>query len=256
MSYLATEQGPRSFPPTDWAHLLRLQDTQHPDLAATLDRLARQYWNPVYHYIRALTRTDTETAKDRTQQFFTQLVSRNSLQQLSADRGSFRGFLKISVKNFLISAHRSDRARQPRDGAHLVPLDPTEPDQDLPVVAQESLSPEETFDREWARQILIESVETLEGLYQAEGKETHFQLFREYCVIPSGASSETLDSPPPSRRPTYDELAARHDLAAHDIGNSLRVSRKRLRDLLRRRVECYLDAGQDAEAELSFLLGR
>src|SRR5260221_4766653 len=88
----------QEFPETRWSQLLELRDPAHPRYAEHLERLAKQYWQPVFHYVRALRRSDAE---DLTQQFFAMLLSRRDLEKLSPERGSFRGFLKTALRNFL-----------------------------------------------------------------------------------------------------------------------------------------------------------
>src|SRR6185369_5234403 len=96
------------FPETRWSQLLELRDPAHPRYAEHLDRLAQQYWKPVYHYAKALRRADAE---DVTQQFFAMLLARRDLENLSPDRGSFRGFLKTALKHFVLSADRAAAVR-------------------------------------------------------------------------------------------------------------------------------------------------
>ena len=100
----------QEFPETRWSQLLELRDPSHPRYAEHLERLAKQYWSPVHHYARALCRGDAD-AEDLTQQFFAMLLARRDLEKLSPDRGSFRGFLKTALRNFVLSAGRANAVR-------------------------------------------------------------------------------------------------------------------------------------------------
>ena len=42
----------QEFPETRWSQLLELRDPSHPRYAEHLERLAKQYWSPVFHYAR------------------------------------------------------------------------------------------------------------------------------------------------------------------------------------------------------------
>jgi len=207
------------FPETRWSQLLELRDPAHPRYAEHLDRLAKQYWQPVCHYARALRSGDPE---DVTQQFFTMLLSRRDLEKLSPDRGSFRGFLKTALRHYLLSADRAAALR-------------------ITVPLQESAdwrTPEEAFDREWARGVLIEATARL----RKEGQPVAFEIFREYCLEENGAS--------------YADLARKHGLAEDDVRNRLRETRLRLREILQDLLRDYLAPGQDVEAELRFILSK
>jgi len=209
----------QEFPETRWSQLLELRDPSHPRYAEHLERLARRYWNPVFHYAQALSKTDAE---DLTQQFFAMLLSRRDFEKLAPERGSFRGFLKTALRHFVRSAGRAAALRV------TVPLrDEAGPD-----------SPEQAFDREWARGVLAEAVARL----RKEATPVAFGIFREYCLEESGAS--------------YADLARRYKVGEDDVRNRLREARQRLREILEDLLRDYLLPGQDVDAELRFILSK
>ena len=205
------------FPETRWSQLLELRDPAHPKYAEHLEKLAKQYWSPVFHYAQALRPADAE---DLTQQFFAMLLARRDLEKLSPERGSFRGFLKTALRNFVVSAARADASRS------TVPL------------PEDLRAPEQAFDREWVRSVLAEAVAAL----RRESAPAPFEIFREYCLEETGAS--------------YADLARRHQVSEDDVRNRLRETRIRLRDLVRDQLRNYLAPGEDLEAELRFILSK
>jgi RNA polymerase sigma factor (sigma-70 family) len=207
------------FPETRWSQLLELRDPAHPQYAQHLERLAKQYWQPVFHYAQALRSADPE---DVTQQFFAMLLARRDLEKLSPERGSFRGFLKTALRHFLLSADRAAKLRA-----------------DLPLCEDADWrTPEEAFDREWARGVLVEATARL----RREWPAASFEIFREYCLEENGAS--------------YAGLARKHGLSEDDVRNRLREARLRLREILEDLLRDYLTPGQDVEAELRFILSK
>ncbi len=209
----------QEFPETRWSQLLELRDPSHPRYAEHLERLAKQYWNPVFHYAQALSKTDAE---DLTQQFFAMLLARRDLEKLTPERGSFRGFLKTALRHFIVSAGRAASLRA------TVPLQE----------AADLASPEQAFDREWARGVLAAAVARL----RKESTPAAFEIFREYCLEESGAS--------------YADLSRRHKVSEDDVRNRLREARQRLRDILEDLLRDYLLPGQDVDAELRFILSK
>jgi RNA polymerase sigma-70 factor (ECF subfamily) len=209
----------QEFPETRWSQLLELRDPSHPRYAEHLERLAKQYWSPVFHYAQALSKADAE---DLTQQFFAMLLARRDLEKLSPERGSFRGFLKTALRNFILSAGRAAAVRS------TVPL----------KEEADFRSPEQAFDREWARGVLAEGVARL----RKESSPVAFEIFREYCLEESGDS--------------YSELARRHKVREDDVRNRLREVRLRLREILEDLLRDYLLPGQDVDAELRFILSK
>ncbi len=215
----------QEFPETRWSQLLELRDPSHPRYAEHLERLAKQYWSPVFHYARALRTGGDADAEDLTQQFFAMLLARRDLEKLSPERGSFRGFLKTALRHYVSSAGRAAALRA------TVPLPATASASDL-------ASPEQAFDREWARGVLAEAVARL----RRESAPVPFEIFREYCLEETGAS--------------YSDLARRHGLTEDDVRNRLRESRRRLRELLEDLLRDYLAPGEDLAAELRFILAK
>jgi RNA polymerase sigma-70 factor (ECF subfamily) len=221
------------FPETQWSQLLALGDRAHPRRPELMQRLGERYWEPVYHYVRALRRVSAEDAEDLTQQFFTTLLSRGDLEKLSPERGSFRGFLKTALRNALISADRAARARPA-----LFPYEQAE----TAWQQHPDLGPDEAFDRAWARTVLLEGVARLREQLTAEGRHGQLAMFESYC-LGDGA-------------PTYAALAAQHGVTEDDVRNRLREARQRLRQILRKQLRETLAAGEDVESELAIVLGR
>ncbi|OHB76833.1 MAG: hypothetical protein A2Z34_02270 [Planctomycetes bacterium RBG_16_59_8] len=238
------ESGAQRFPTTNWSMMLFLKDPGNPAFATLLNRLVEQYWRPAYHYIRAMRNLSIEEAEDLTQQFFTMLLSRRDLEKLSPERGSFRGFLKTALRNFLISNDRSQLSRAPKEGARIVSFDAAENDwKDLSTRMPE-IAPEEAFDREWAREILAEAVEKLEQTLATEEKSSAFDIFREYCFDASLV------------RPSYGDLARRYRITEDDVRNALRHARDVIREILKDILSEYAAPGEAIEDEVRFILAR
>ena len=105
----------RDFPSTSWNLIRGAGKAQREHL----ERLIYLYWKPAYLYLRAAGRKSVEDAKDLTQDFFARLIERKDWERLSPERGSFRGFLKRALKNFMIDAARREQARRPGEGLFL-----------------------------------------------------------------------------------------------------------------------------------------
>jgi len=238
----------RFFPETHWSQLLDLGDPANPNYAPHLDRLIHQYWMPVYHYVRSLRPVAPAEAEDLTQQFFTMLLDRGSLSKLAPERGSFRGFLKTALRYFLIDQDRTAAAHAPRLGARFFPFDQAEASWKDARTGASAAGPEDAFDREWVRGVLLEAVSKLKQLLQAEGKELYFTLFAELW------NDEPLEDP--AGKSSYADLARKYCITESDVGNYLRVVRQRLRIVLKEIVTGYLGPGEDVEDEVRFILSR
>lgn len=223
-----------AFPETHWSRLVALKDSDDEQRRDLLQRLAESYWAPIYHYVRAMRRVSKEDAQDHTQQFFAHLLERGRLDGVDRERGSFRGFLRTAVRNFLIDADRAARAR---------PLNVPYADAESVWLASPDLSPEEAFDRAWSRAVLVEAMERLRAELREGQRLSELAVFEDYCFRDQAEVS-------------YRDLGQRHGLSAIDVRNRLYQSRKRLRQILRALLREYLGGNDDVEAELALIVGK
>ncbi|MDX2019911.1 MAG: hypothetical protein SF187_06700 [Deltaproteobacteria bacterium] len=225
-----------AFPQTHWSRIVALQGTLQDDSErhqALLEELISAYWTPVYHYFCALDRRRSQEAEDLTQQFFVMLLDRNEFQKLAQTRGTFRGFLKTAIRNFLISRRRSEITQ---------PLMFHFAEADARWEVASSLDPELAFDREWIHSVVTQSTDALEAELAREGKRRLFSIFHDYCLSDDNCVS-------------YQSLAQKYETNVDEIRNGLRSARQRLRHLIRKRVQQYLGPDEDLEAELAFIVG-
>lgn len=228
-----TEEVGAGFPDTQWSQIVALHDLDDPRREVLLGRLIARYWKPAYHYIRSLRRLSREDTEDLTQQFFTGLLARRSFDRLTPERGSFRGFMKTSLRNFVVSAHRSAAAR---------PFSFRFDEAEAEWAEHAELPPDEAFDRAWIQTVLRQAVTELEGELLAKNKRPQFEMFRSYCLDDDEVS--------------YRQLAERHGVSEDDVRNRLREARARIREILRRLMREYLGPDEEVESELGFVLRR
>lgn len=229
MAHRETSLGGRAgdFPSTAWSMIVAAADAHNPSCREQLERLIRAYWRPAYGYLRACG-GGVEDAKDLTQEFFTRLLEREDVRRLSPDRGSFRGFLKRALKNFLIDASRREKARRPAD-ARLIRFE------DYPDMDWDSGKGEDgdsAFEREWRRTVMGAAIEDLRGRV----KPADFEAFRSYCL------NEGSDV-------TYSDLAKKLGVSEIDVRKGLERCRRELRELVRVRIRDYVHDERDVETE-------
>ena len=231
-----------AFQPTRWSIVLAAGDPRSSDYAEALDRLARDYWRPVYAYLRRRGHS-IEDAKDLTQDFFEVALRRNLPGRARQGEGKFRTFLLASVQNFLRDAHDRETAARRGGGRRRleIGLNGTLAD-DLEVPGTDSDTPEQAYNRRWALGLLKESMEDLRRHYAAEGKELNARLFERYVdLMASGGPVE------------YPALAAEFGCSVTDVTNYLHRARRLYRDLLRARVRESVARPEEVEEEIRAL---
>lgn len=233
-----SSSAPAPFPAdTVWSIIIGASDRGSASRQADFERLVHIYWKPVCWYLVRRHGCSREDARDLTQEFFARLYDSDHLAYAGPERGRFRTFIKLQLRNVVVDELRR-RSAQKRGGGRGVALafdpdDPAEP-------RWPGLSPEEEFDHSWAHDLLEEAVGQLERLARAARRNTMFRAFR-LCVI---------DSPQLS----YAECAARLRIKEGDVRNYVFRLREELRSILLRLVRDTVERNEDAEEELNSLI--
>ncbi|MBI2930933.1 MAG: sigma-70 family RNA polymerase sigma factor [Planctomycetes bacterium] len=231
--------GGTSFPLTHWSLLQSAADGDQGKFQASLEELAQLYWRPIYTYVRRRWTKTSEEAKDLTQDFFLALLEKDILNRLSPERGRFRAYVMGALDNFVRMDYRR-RAAQHRGGGairlSMEVVEETEPAAGEP--------PEKQFAREWADAVLQDALEEMDREYRARGLAKAFELFR----------TADLDGPDDADV-GYPALARRFQVSVTDVTNWLHRARRRLRELVERRVQQTVSDPVEAQGELRDLFG-
>lgn len=105
-----------TFHTTHWSLVLAARDGSDAEGRTASDRLCRDYWRPVYAYIRRVGFSPVD-AQDLTQGFFAHFLEHNFLQRLQHCDGRFRSFLLLFVRRF--PADERDKAGATKGGGDL-----------------------------------------------------------------------------------------------------------------------------------------
>lgn len=140
------------------------------------------------------------------------LMDYEALERMTSEKGRFRTFLKATLRNFISNVE--DYRRAIKRGGVRPPLRLDALDDDL--VSSEPF--ERCFDREWKRTLYERPIGRLQERLRAAGKETVFEVFREYYLEPEAMS--------------YREIADRHGIKETDVGNGLQFAKEMLRRIV------------------------
>ena len=76
------------FPATAWTQVLTAQ-TEAPESREALEDICKAYWPAIYTYLRALG-CDREEARDFTQDFLADFITKGDFHKVAPDRGRLR----------------------------------------------------------------------------------------------------------------------------------------------------------------------
>ncbi len=224
-----------SFPETALSTLLSGPAPRH---AEALNRLFARYWRPVYRVIRTSGGKSIEDAKDLTQGFFDYILEEDLIAKFRRDRGRFRSFLKGVLRNYLSESRRRDASLK-RGGCNVVlSLDTDAIERDT-LALPSSATPDEIFDRQWAADVLRESLEALRSELR-EGPA--WKAFEAYELS--------------SGQPTYADVGRATGLSESQVKDALTLCRDRLRDCIARRISDVVASQEEFIQEMRELLSR
>jgi RNA polymerase sigma factor (sigma-70 family) len=227
------------FVTTHWSVVLTAGRNDTTRARAALEQLCRNYWQPLYAYVRG-SGYSREEAEDLTQEFFTRLLADNTIARADPARGRFRSFLLGSLKHFLAHEWEKARAQKRGGGAQLIPLefDTAETRCVQPVAPGDT--PDRAFDRQWALALLTIVLGRLRREYGDAGREDLFLGLKDTL---SGGRAEI----------PYRELGARLGLSEGAVKVAAHRLRQRYRDLLREEIANTVAGPEEVEQELQQL---
>ncbi len=210
------------FPTTRWSQLGRVGDLADPKARAALEVLCRDYWFPLYAFIRARGH-DPHESEDLVQGFLADLLERGDLARLDQSKGRFRSFLRAACDHYLANRRDHDRAAKRGGSVSFLSIDRFQAENSLSREPSHELTPERLYEREWALALLGRVLERLDG--ELMGSENG-PLFERLRPALQG------DSLAPSYRSIGEELG----MSEGAVRAAARRIRLRYRQLLREEV--------------------
>jgi RNA polymerase sigma factor (sigma-70 family) len=227
------------FATTHWSVVLTAGRNDTTRAQVALEQLCRNYWPPLYAYVRRLGRSP-EDAQDLTQEFFARLLARNTVAKADPERGRFRSFLLASLKHFLVNEWEKARAQKRGGQARFVPLELDTAETRLASLPASSDTPDKAFDRQWALALLDVVLGRLRKEYTDSERDGLFLGLKDTLT---GGRSEI----------PYRDLGRRLNLSEGAVKVAAHRLRRRYRELLREEIANTVSGPEEVEQELKHL---
>lgn len=224
------------FATTRWSVIARARDAGESG-AEALNFLCKAYWRPLRSYLLRAGYAQAD-AEDLTQEFFARLLRRQSLHELSPERGRFRNFLLVSLRNFLADEYDKSKAARRGGGHTIISLD-AETENAAPLEIPDHFTPEQSFERHWALTVLARARERLRVECLANGRTALYE-----ALGPEGNDSDE----------TYSQLGARLGMSEEGVKSAAFRLRRRYRELIRAEVAETVENEAELEQELNHLI--
>ena len=232
------------FRTTHWSEIRKIKTWSRTRQKVIIDSLIRQYWKPVYCYLR-LRGYDNERAKDLTQGFSHEIVlGKHLIERADETKGRFRTLLLRTLDHYRISVQRAETAgkRRPTEGvASLEDFD----EASLPV-ASKGMQPDEAFAYFWASTLLDEVVaEVRQGCLQ-DNKQIHWDLFRARVLEPTVSGKV-----PPPLQELCKRFGINHETKASNI---IVTVKRRFQRAISARVRQHVNSKEEVAQEIRDLM--
>jgi RNA polymerase sigma factor (sigma-70 family) len=164
-------------PATHWSRLA-IPDSSPAALARARDYFFQRYREVLFRFFRR-NGLSHEDAADAVQEFFTSSFEKGLLERADPTRGRFRGYLRTAASSFLIDARRTSHRKKRRPDGAVRSLDRIgDPDMGSGwEPAADDGTPEEAFDRDYARTILDGAKAALLGAALERGRPVEYKVF-------------------------------------------------------------------------------
>ena len=228
-----------NFPSTHWSQLRHAANGDATEYAAAIDFLLQRYWKPVYSYLRRKGQSE-EDAKDLTQEFFTNWLTKDLFARADQLRGRFRSLLLSSLDHFVANQRRAERAQRRRPQGGVASLDALIGDEHAGFDPADLHTPEEAFERVWASDLLHRVLRHFEDECRINSKMQLFELFRLRIIGPALYSAAA---------PPLAEVAPAMGLTKVQAKNRVVTARRAFQRLLKEEIALYASKEELAEEE-------
>jgi RNA polymerase sigma factor (sigma-70 family) len=227
------------FRTTHWSVVLAAREGQASQASQALETLCRTYWYPLYVFVRRQG-FSVEDAQDLTQEFFARLLRRDFLRTVAREKGRFRSFLLVSLKNFLATEWRRGQTAKRGGGQSLISWDELQAEGRYQHEPMTEATPEELYDQRWALTAIEQAMGRLREEFVTAGKAEQFERLKPWLSNPGS-------------RAEYAAVAGQWGMTASAVSVAVHRLRRRFAELLRSVVAHTVPSPDEIEAEVQFL---
>jgi len=234
----------RRFETTHWTEILSARTLDQGRRREAIGAVLARYWKPMYCYLRRKGHNNEE-AKDLVQGFCQEIaLDCGLLQKADPERGRFRTFLLTSLSHYASNVRRAGATRKRAPAGAMFALDGIAAE-DMPKLSHE-VTPDEAFNYAWASQLLDDVLAAVEAGCRDNGKDVHWDVFRERTVSP------LMENTKP---PSLSTLCAKHHIPDEAKASNMIITvKRRFQGELARQVRLAVGSDADVQQEIGDLL--
>lgn len=233
------DQNSIDFQTTRWSVVIAAGKNPSAGSNAAMAELCERYWYPLYAFARRKTR-DHHQAQDLLQAFFAKLLENNYVADADPSRGTFRTFLITALTRFMNNQWKMAKALKRGGGFNRLSIDYEVAERRFRNSLAQNETPELLFQRQWALELLDQTVTRLRKEFVGNGKEQQFEHLKSAIVFDE------------SKLP-YSEIAQRLNNSEACVKVQIHRLRQRFRQILREIIGETVRDETEIESEISQL---
>ena len=227
------------FGQTHWSLVLSAAGKGSRPDALALNALCRQYWYPIYAFLRRRGYAPAN-AQDLTQGFFARLLAKERLQTVDPAKGKFRTFLLTCLTNYVHDERDRATAKCRGGDADVFSIDAELAERRYELEPADLSDPSKLFERKWACELANQVL-------------THL---REECInganrVPYERLEPFLTEEPPVG--FYRETALQLNCSEGALRVALHRLRRRFGELLRSQIARTVSSSEEIDDEIRHL---
>ena len=228
-----------AFLTTHWSIVLTAQG-RTPAAEEALNKLCRNYWLPLYSFVRREGRSPEE-AQDLTQEFFARFLERRDFDAVRREKGRLRSYLLVALKHFLENERHRASAIKRGHGQQPISLDEILAHQRNKLEPANTLSADQIYEQRWALSVLEQVLARLGDEFRANKKTELFERLKELLADEPG-------------HPSQAEIARELGMTENAVKQAFHRLRERYRQILREEIAHTVATPGEVEDELRHLI--
>lgn len=225
------------FHTTKWTLVCQAGGLSSDQKLEATEQLCKIYWKPVYLFVLK-SAGDIDRARDLTQGFFQDMLSRNIFGTAEKEKGKFRSYLLAACKNYLAKDFQKESAEKRGGNRKHFSLDFDGPDT-VDMIADQR-TPEQIFDRQWAIAVLAQVMKQLEENYRGKGKGPLFDQLKHRLTSNADTGG-------------YQEIGKKLGISESAVKMQIYRMKKKYRMVLRETVENIVQNPDLVDEEIEYL---
>src|SRR5262245_36247959 len=229
------------FATTHWSVVMRAGTAGTGEGSVALDRLCRQYWQPLYYFVRRRGYNEQD-AQDLTQGFFARLLEKDLIGAADRERGRFRTFLLTALQNYLANEWNRANRQKRGGGQQFVSLEHADSaEAGYQLLPPDTATPDQLYERRWAQAVLEAVLRRLREEFDERSGSGRFDVLKQFLFSDRGAVS-------------YADAAKRVGLSESATKSAIYRLRQRYGELFAEEIAQTVTRPEDVDDEIRHLL--